>query len=250
MMLTAEKWRIFDGLLRDEAWSLERLRYHAGRLLDDSAVEDKTILDIGCGRGAFSIFFALSGARSVTGIDPAGPGGTDDALNTLSDRIRALELTNCQFIPAPFESGAFESCSFDLLFLRYVINHLHEIEGDLLKNGRAREIYRRYFGEMFRIARPGARVIISDTSCVNAFAPLVKLGLRHPVAGLAEIEWETHQRPKTWIALMHESGFEFVSRSWYVPAPLRRLGWLFDNTLINYFTFSLYTLRFQRPHGC
>jgi SAM-dependent methyltransferase len=237
----------FDRILHEqEEWSLKRLDYHRRRMLAGLEVKDKRVLDIGCGRGAFAILFALSGAKRVVGIDPAGDGGEPTALEALPARIEQLGLTNCEFLPVPLTPGMFEAESFDLLFLYNSINHIHEVTSDLREDQVARQAYNELFAEMFRITAPGGSIVMCDCARSNLFAPLVRRGFGHPVPGTNVIEWDKHQEPQVWQELLTDAGFVPTGQSWYLPFPLRRLGKLIDNWAFNFCTFSHFTLRARR----
>ena len=246
-MKNGDKWLEFDEILhKQEHWSLERLDYHVQRMLNGFEVKDKRILDLGCGRGSFAVFFALSGAKRVVGIDPAGDGGEAVALEALPARIEQLELDNCEFLPAALTKGMFEAESFDLLFLHNSINHLHEVTSDLREDQVARQLYADLFAEMFRITAPGGAIVMCDCTRSNLFAPLVRRGFGHPVPGMSVIEWDKHQEPRVWRKLLTDVGFVPTGLSWYLPFPLRRFGKLIDNWFFNFCTLSHFTLRARR----
>jgi len=240
----------FDQILQqEEGWSLSRVSYHAQRLLAGYDIRGKRVLDIGCGKGAFSVYFALMGAGWVVGIDPAGAGGSEEVLVAMPARIQHLELPNCEFWPVEFAPGLFDSKSFDLVFLHNSVNHLHETTSDLNQDPEARAIYRDLVSEMFHIMVPGGTIVMSDCARSNLFAPLVRLGFGHPVPGMAAIDWDKHQEPGVWQRLLQDAGFTDFSLAWYVPAPLKRFERLINNRLVNFCTFSHFTIYARRPEA-
>lgn len=120
----------------------EKIRFHsrAGRCrdhlqkklilshVDKSSLKEKTILDVGCGTGRFSRFFAELGAK-VIGID-ASTAMLREARKQ-GKRVTYLSGNVCQL---PFHDN-----SFDLMVSVNVLNHLAN--------------YRMAIGEMCRVSR-------------------------------------------------------------------------------------------------
>lgn len=247
MVLTTQ-WHDFDGILRqEEGWSLERVRWRVKFMLEGFDVRQKRILDIGCGRGAFTLYLALAGAGHVVGIDPEGSGSSKGVKHVMPRRIAKLRLMNCEFMPVAFGEYTFPERGFDLIISYNSVNHWHEVTSDLRRDAHAYNAYTKYFQELFRITAPGGWVIIADCSRLNLFSELVRHGVAHPIPGMKTIEWDKHQFPSVWKALFRDAGFYVVSQGWYVPAPFKNWRWLIGNQLANFCTFSHFTLRAQRP---
>jgi hypothetical protein len=93
----------------------------------------------------------------------------------------------------------------------------------------------------------GGRLILADSSRYNLF-PL--LGLKAPLA--PNIEWHKHQSPGLWQRLLSPLGFVKESLRWYRCYPLRHLGCLAANRLVNFCLGSNFRLvmRYRGPpHG-
>ncbi|MHB9155917.1 MAG: class I SAM-dependent methyltransferase [Endomicrobiales bacterium] len=63
-----QNWKHYSSTVLDTG-KLEQAKESLSALLGGDAFTDRTVLDIGCGTGIFSIGAALSGARDVLGID-------------------------------------------------------------------------------------------------------------------------------------------------------------------------------------
>ncbi|MBI2829951.1 MAG: class I SAM-dependent methyltransferase [Chloroflexi bacterium] len=73
--------------------------------------QDKTILDIGTGKGRFAIPFALAGARRVVGIDLS-----EEMLRIARERAELAGVSDrVEFEPGDAETLRFEAASFDVV---------------------------------------------------------------------------------------------------------------------------------------
>lgn len=91
------------------------------------------ILDSGCGRGDFALAFAEAGL-DVTGIDY-----TDNLGNEkLFSRLGGINLEE--------DSLPFKDNSFDIVFSKSVLEHIHKPE--------------KYLSEIYRVLKPGGKLIL------------------------------------------------------------------------------------------
>jgi 2-polyprenyl-3-methyl-5-hydroxy-6-metoxy-1,4-benzoquinol methylase len=91
---------------------------------------DKSVLDLGCGDGTYSLELPGFGARRVLGIDPAA-----EAVNAATEKARACGLGNV----VQFEVGDLYALEphvvnggFDCVVLRGVLHHLPDAPGALM----------------------------------------------------------------------------------------------------------------------
>ena len=126
------------------AWFLGQRARVFDRLVAASGAHcGERLLDIGCGTGYFSrrIAGAVSPDGAVIGIDPSEP-----MLSYATGHAPA----NCTFQAAGAEDLPFGDGSFDVIVSSLAFHHIPtEHRGDAVR-------------EMFRVLRPGGRLLIAD----------------------------------------------------------------------------------------
>ncbi len=130
-------------------------------LIDVENLDGKSILDVGCGIGQYSVFFALKGAI-VTAFD-ISPVGIEQARKLA--KVNGVEET-CHFEVANASSMPYADETYDMIIYHEVLHHA-------IKYPRVRE-------ETLRVLKPGGRVVISETLRGNA---LLSLARRFSMAG-------------------------------------------------------------------
>lgn len=97
-----------------------RLRFELS-LANCSPIEGKTVLDVGCGPGHYSITLAKSGARNVLGIDFA-----PQMIELANQKARELNLEDrCSFQPADFFELV-SSQQFDYVLLMGFMDYMKD----------------------------------------------------------------------------------------------------------------------------
>ena len=144
-----------------------------------------SVLDVGCGKGAFSRRLMSAGAK-VSGIDI-----TDEFVEVAARNVPAAEFKAASATDIPFESG-----SFDLVFCFEVLEHVPDTE--------------KAIAEMVRVLKPGGRILIIDK---NILAVHPKYCV--PVA-LYKRYMELRDR---W---MYPRNFPFREK-WFLPARVLKL---------------------------
>lgn len=121
-------------------------------------VQNKVILDSGCGSGKMSVFFALKGAN-VIGIDK------DSAC---IDRATKLAhscgvQSNCLFLQGYSESTTIDSCSIDIVFSKSTIQYMER---------------ERVLNEYIRILKPRGSLALIENLPHNPLINLYRLHRR------------------------------------------------------------------------
>jgi SAM-dependent methyltransferase len=226
--------------------SFTRLRHRMNQVYAGVPVAGKTVLEIGAGSGAFSLFTAGFGARRVVAIEPESHGATEGALGQLRRSADYVGLDNIELHPVTFQEFSGEPASFDILLSWNSINHLDETACAALPgDATARRTYVELFGRMHELLANGGDLIIADCGRQNLFRWIP--GVRNPI--MPTVNWTIHQQPRTWIRLLEKAGFTDFHVHYRVPYVLRHRPALMDNALASFLTMSHFTLRCRKVVG-
>lgn len=123
--------------------------WHRNVLTLDSVHNNKTILEVGCGRGDFSILLSKQGAR-VKAMD------FSLAAIEVARRKNLAKKTNINFVVADAQSIPFLDNVFDLIYSFECLEHI--LEPQLMLN------------ECYRALKPNGKVVLTTENYSNAFA--------------------------------------------------------------------------------
>jgi SAM-dependent methyltransferase len=197
-----------------------------------------SVLEVGCGTGAWVIWTALNGAMKSIGIEPEGDGSTKETFDTLRKNIRSLGLENrVEAYRCTLQDFHRWDGQLDVVVMYNVINHLDEDAVEVLHQ--SEHMAARYV-DLLRIVRAklklGGTVVVADCARSNLWP---QLGLRSPFD--AAIEWDKHQNPSVWIRIFERAGFKNSNRRW---SPIYPIGRLSTNAAVQYVTRSHFVLNF------
>jgi SAM-dependent methyltransferase len=123
-------------------------------------LEDRPILEYGCGLGALTVLLARSGAR-VTAFDLS-----EESVEVARRRARLNGvLDQVDFHVAPGEALPFARESFDRAFGKAVLHHLDPTRGAI---------------ELARVLKPGARAAFSEPLGTNPLLVFARAKLPYP----------------------------------------------------------------------
>lgn len=198
------------------------------------------VLEVGCGKGAWSIWAALHGAHRVLGIEPEANGSSPGALATFRRSIESLGLhEQVGAMGISLEELPTTGQPYDVVILYDVINHFDEESVSVLDlDPIAFQKYVILLNKLRMRIRTNGWVIVADCARDNIWN---RIGLPAPLA--PSIEWHKHQNPETWISVFECAGFQLFDFRW---SPLQPFVKLTANWFVQYLTCSHFVLRLQR----
>lgn len=116
-------------------------------------IKGKRILDLGCGAGETSVYFALKGAK-VTAVDISEE--MIEVVNRLADKWGAEVETKIVI----GEDMDIESGSYDFVFGNGVLHHLDRKKG---------------YDEILRVLKPGGKAIFIEPLCYNPIISIYRM---------------------------------------------------------------------------
>lgn len=138
----------------------------------------KHILDIGAGEGLYSCCVSALGAERLVALEPELKGSSNDAIVTFRRRLKDLNLQNLEFYSMTMQEFTAPAESFDIICMLASVNHLDETNVRTLhKDEKGRATYRQLLRPLFKWLKPGGALVVSDSSRVHAFTPMIKLEL-------------------------------------------------------------------------
>ena len=220
------------------------LQFYLETLFEGIDLKNKKVLDIGGGAGVYSFYAAFMDAKKVVCLEPETEGSSSGVTEKFHKLKKLLECNNVEFRTITLQSLEPEFDTFDVLLLHNSINHLNEPACiNLLRESKARAIYKEIFANIYSLSNQGARLIICDCSRYNFFQ---LLKIRNPIA--PTIEWNKHQTPEVWSNLLGEAGFVNPIIRWTTINALRNWGRVCtSNKLMAYFLISHFRLTMIKP---
>jgi SAM-dependent methyltransferase len=220
--------------------SARRYAKRSGFLFDGVDLAGKSVLEVGCGRGAFALWAGLQGASRVLGIDPGAAGSAGEALGDFTATVNELGLGGVVSARKAFlHELARGDGPFDVAVLFNVINHLDEEATRKLPARAAVDAFSPTLEHLRALMAPGGTVIVGDSGRGNLWP---RIGLPNPIS--PTVEWDKHADPDAWRLVFAAAGLRELDRRWSPAYPLGRLS---SNRAFQYATTSHFVMRFCAP---
>lgn len=203
----------------------------------------KTVLDVGSGVGWGSYFAAVAGAKRVVSLEPEADGSHGSMLSTALAIRDDLDLSDIvEIVPSTIEEVDLNE-TFDVVMLVNSINHLNEPACVVLDHDPAAQTaYRETLAPVAELCAIDGQLLVTDCTNRNLFGDL---GLKSPLC--PTIEWEKHQPPEVWAALLSDLGFRDPRVEWTPHARLGLLGRVLSrHRALAYLAFSHFRLTMVR----
>ena len=218
----------------------EGFLFHAQEELKDISLKGKDVLEIGCGRGAFSLYMALSGkAKKVLALDESAGFGADEAyLRGLQEIVESQSIVNVETMKASITDVPFHEGTFDVIVANFSLHHVVRSSWCLPDNSEAQRELLDLLNALKLYLRKDGILVLREMSRINfwRFMPY-RWKMSH-------IDWEIHPTLREWLGLLNQAGFRNVSYSFLTPYFLSTWpSFIVRNRFANFFfssTFYLY----------
>jgi 2-polyprenyl-3-methyl-5-hydroxy-6-metoxy-1,4-benzoquinol methylase len=147
------------------------------------------ILDLGCGFGLFSLYYALTGpGRDIVGVDR-----NEARVEMANSCARALRVRSVRYVAKDALEFRGEE-PFDAIYMLDLIHHLprHEVRG--------------FLAELRSLLRPGALLVIKDVANRPHYKRWFTLALDRAMVGFTEPIY--YWPPDELVGLVQGLGFE------------------------------------------
>lgn len=138
-----EVWRINDRSYKRGTYRRGWRKRRLFELMDLSHIAGKRVLDVGCGIGKESVFYAMCGA-SVSGLDLSREGISVAQRTAQANGV----APRCDFKVASASDMPYPDNSFDIVVYNAVLHHAVKYPG--------------ISDETFRVLKPGGKVVLAE----------------------------------------------------------------------------------------
>ncbi len=230
--------------LEGAAW--ERVVSRAEQYFDGFPLAGRRVLDVGAGRGVFSLWMRLVlGAGEVVALEPSlGVGGHDDFAAMLARRFESAGVDGLRVAVNTIQGYPASEGPFDAVVSLNSINHVDEVRISLDPPSPERARFEAIFAKLHDLMGPGGDLLVTDVArhCLERYTS--KVGL--PRLFTPGIEYDIHQDASTWARLARGAGLVDVRWWGLASRRLAPLGALARHPVVNKLTNANFILRARR----
>lgn len=214
--------------------------FHAREELAGIVLSGKTVLEIGCGRGAFSMYMALAGgADRVIALDEAeGFGAVKENLSYLQAIVQRHEIPSIRTMKADISVPTlFPDDYFDLIVANFSLHHSLPAHRQRTAKDEVNKELLRMFKNLNRYLTKGGQIVLREMSGINfwRFMPY-RWKMSH-------IDWDIHPSRRQWLTALTEAGFKGITHTFLTPYCFSKWpSLLVRNRLANFFFSSSFYL--------
>jgi hypothetical protein len=225
--------------------NINKLAYSNNYLfVNNSSMKQKSALHIGLGHGHDTILSLLNNdINTAVGVDPFiesdGNGDSDysgllqlrDEMN-LTERLQVFRLSIQDYLKK-------NDKKFDLIIINDVLHHMFVTKKRLDKSSLFLEAVG-FFSKLKNASHDSTVLVVSDR-IRHGFRPmLITIGLSK-----SETDYSTKQSARQWTKAIEKSGWKLFHTVNYIPYPLKKYTFFFQNRIFKHIICDKYYLYFN-----
>jgi len=145
---------------------------HAFHIEDQFAgitLDDKNILEVGCGKGFTSLYLALLNTNtSVTALDQAaGNGSEEGVLNSIKEIVSAHQLEHCLSVEETDVYDFHNYDSYDLIIANNCLHHFCENGQNYFSENAVKNCYIDLFSHLYKLLKNEGLICVSECPSKN-----------------------------------------------------------------------------------
>ena len=209
---------------------VNRLNHRFEHHFNSLDLKSKSVLEIGAGSGHLAALCLARGASRIVALDPESDGATEGVNKQFALLTESVAMgDSIEYLPISLENfiATNNKETFDYILMCNVINHIDEdavTRLHLPDADRERNQYINIFEEIRKLLSETGILLVSDVGRYNFWN---SIGLRFPAC--RTIDWNKHQDPDVWEALLSKAGFVSINVEWLTLYRLRYLKAIVGN---------------------